>query len=206
MVKNLPTMQETPDSIPGLRGSPGEGNSNPLQYSCLENSRDRGAWRPAVHEVTKSWTWLSDSHIMCVLIVQCGLMNCFTQWIQFFRVSWILRNRTGGWKGKCKSSCIQFSSIQSLSRVWFFVTPWISALQASLSITNSRSLLKLMPIESVVPSSHLILCHPLLLLPLVVLHIVKFSSVRVGLASIFTSNMWECLLSLSLATKFAQTF
>ena len=58
-----------------------------------------------------------------------------------------------------------FSSVHSLSRVRLFVTPWIAALQASLSITNSRSSLKLMSIESVMPSSHLILCHPFLLLP-----------------------------------------
>ena len=51
----------------------------------------------------------------------------------------------------------QFSSVQSLSRVWLFATPWIAVCQASLSITNSRSLLKLMPIKSVMPSSHLIL-------------------------------------------------
>ena len=60
---------------------------------------------------------------------------------------------------------VQFSSVQSLSRVWLFATPWISAHQASLSITNSRSSLRLTSIESVMPSSHLILCHPLLLLP-----------------------------------------
>ena len=59
----------------------------------------------------------------------------------------------------------QLSSVQSLSRVWLFGTPWIAAHQASLSITNSRSLLKPMSIESVMPSNHLILCHPLLLLP-----------------------------------------
>ena len=52
-----------------------------------------------------------------------------------------------------------------LSRVRLFATPWTAARQASLSITNSRSLLKLMSIESVIPSKHLILCHPLLLLP-----------------------------------------
>ena len=57
------------------------------------------------------------------------------------------------------------SSVQLLSRVWLFATPWIAACQASLSITNSRSSLRLMSIESVMPSSHLILCHPLLLLP-----------------------------------------
>ena len=53
---------------------------------------------------------------------------------------------------------VQFSSVQSLSGVWLFATPWTAAHQASLSITNSRSLLKLMSIESVMPSSHLILC------------------------------------------------
>ena len=59
----------------------------------------------------------------------------------------------------------QFSSVQSLTCVWRFVTPWVSARQASLSITNSRSSPKLMCIKSVMPSSHLILCCPLLLLP-----------------------------------------
>ena len=58
-----------------------------------------------------------------------------------------------------------FSSVQSLSHVQLFVTPWIAGRQASLSITNSRSSLKLTSIESVMPSSHLILCRPLLLLP-----------------------------------------
>ena len=63
------------------------------------------------------------------------------------------------------STVYQFSSVQSLSRVQLFVTPWITALQASLSITNSQSSPKLISIESVMPSSHLILCRPLLLLP-----------------------------------------
>ena len=58
-----------------------------------------------------------------------------------------------------------FSSVQSLNHVQIFVTPWTAACQPSLSITNSRSLLKLMSTESVMPSSHLILCHPFLLLP-----------------------------------------
>ena len=60
---------------------------------------------------------------------------------------------------------VQFSSVQSLSCAQLFATPWTSARQASLSITNSHSLPKLMSIESVMPSNHLILCHPLLLLP-----------------------------------------
>ena len=67
----------------------------------------------------------------------------------------------------------KFSSVQLLSCVWLFVTPWTSAYQASLSITNSWSLPKPMSIESVMPSNHLILCHPLLLLPLM------FHSIRV---------------------------
>ena len=60
---------------------------------------------------------------------------------------------------------LQFNSVQSLSSVWLFVTPWIAAHQASLSITNSRNLPKLASIELVMPSNHLILCCPLLLLP-----------------------------------------
>ena len=60
---------------------------------------------------------------------------------------------------------IYFSSVQLLSHVRLFATPWITARQTSLSVTNSQSLLKLMSIESVMPSSHLILCRPLLLLP-----------------------------------------
>ena len=67
----------------------------------------------------------------------------------------------------------QFSSVQSLSRVQLFATPWTAACQASLSITNSRSLLKLMSIESVMPSNDFILCRPLLLLPSI------FPSIRV---------------------------
>ena len=62
-------------------------------------------------------------------------------------------------------STISVQSVQSISRIQLFATPWIAARQASLSITNSRSSLKLMSIKSVIPSSHLILCRPLLLLP-----------------------------------------
>ena len=63
------------------------------------------------------------------------------------------------------TGCHQIKSDQSLSCFQLFATPWIAVRQASLSITNSRSSLRLMSIESVMPSSHLILCHPLLLLP-----------------------------------------
>ena len=53
MVKNLPVMQETPVQSLGLEGPPGEGNSNPRQFSCLENSMDRGTWRARVHGVSE---------------------------------------------------------------------------------------------------------------------------------------------------------
>ena len=75
------------------------------------------------------------------------------------------------------------SSVQSLSPVWFFVTSWTAARQTSLSITNSQGLLKLMSIESVMPSNHLILCHPLLLLPSIFPTIRVFSKESVLLIS-----------------------
>ena len=74
------------------------------------------------------------------------------------------------------SFCDTFSSVQSLSHVQPFATPWTAACQASLSITNSRSLLKLMSIESMKTSSHLILCHPLLLPPSIFPRIRVFSN------------------------------
>ena len=95
--------------------------------------------------------------------------------------NWLLQNRTShqynvrplsedkyllvwGW-GEGEGWRRVSQSVQSFSRVRLFATPWIAACQASLSITNSRSSLKLTSIESVMPSSHLILCHPLFLLP-----------------------------------------
>ena len=71
----------------------------------------------------------------------------------------------------------QFSSLQSLSRVWLFVTPWTAACQASLYFTNSQSLLKLMCSESVIPPNHLILYCPLLLLPFPIIRVFTKESV-----------------------------
>ena len=78
----------------------------------------------------------------------------------FYKAIWTIYFCLGGFKFFKK-----VRSDQLLSRVWLFVTPWIAACQASLSLTNSRSSLRLKSIESVMPSSHLILCRPLLLLP-----------------------------------------
>ena len=124
-----------PDLIPGWGRSPGEWNGNPLQYSCLENPMDRGAW------------WAEHT----------------------------------------------FSSIQSLSCVRLSATPWTASLQDSLSITSSLSFLKLMSIESLMPSNQLILCHPLLLFASI------FPSIRVCskesvLFFLLVFHIIECLL------------
>ena len=99
------------------------------------------------------------SHILVLISRQENGLNFFI--LQFSSVSQL-----------CLSLCdpmdcsfLSFSSVQLLSRVRLFATPWIEARQASLSITNSQSSLKLTSIESVMPSSHLILCRPLLFLP-----------------------------------------
>ena len=84
-----------------------------------------------------------------------------------------------------------FRSVQSLSRVWFFATPWTAACQASPSITNSQSLLRLISIQSVMPSNHLILCHPLLLPPSI------FPSIRVLSSESFTSGAQSVKVSAS---------
>ena len=76
----------------------------------------------------------------------------------------------------CCYIILQFSSVQLLSRIWLFRNPWIAARQASLSITNSQSSPKLTSIKSVMPSSHLIPCHPVLLLPSIFTSIGVFSS------------------------------
>ena len=86
-----------------------------------------------------------------------------------------------------------FSSVQLLSRVWFFATPWTAACQASLSITNSQSLLKLMSIESVMPSNHLFLYCPLLLPPSV------FPSIRVFSNEIVLHIRWPKYWSFSIS-------
>ena len=98
---------------------------------------------------------------------------------------------------------LDFSSVQSLSCVWFFATPWTAARQASLSITNSRSLLKLMSIESVMPSNHLSLCRPLLLPLSIFLSIRVFSKESIlcirwpknwisAAASVLPVNIQDC--------------
>ena len=92
------------------------------------------------------------------------------------------------------------SSVQSLSCVWLFVTPWTAARQASLSITNSRSLLKLMSIESVMPSNQLIICHSLLLPPSIFPSIRVFSNETV--LCIRLRKLWSFSFSSSPSNKY----
>ena len=95
-------------------------------------------------------------------------------------------------------------SVQSLSHVRLFVTPWTEALQASLSITNTQSLLKLMPIKSVIPSNHLILCHPLLLLTSVFPSIRVFSNESV--LPIRWPKYWSFSFSISPSYEYSGRF
>ena len=94
-----------------------------------------------------------------------------------------------------------FSSVQLFSRVWLFETPWTAACQASLPITNSQSLLKLMSIMSVMPSNHLILCHPLLLLPSILPSIRVFSSETV--LRIRWPKYWSFSFGISPSNKYS---
>ena len=97
-----------------------------------------------------------------------------------------------------------FSSVQSLSCVWLFATLWTAASQASLSITNPRSLLKFMSIESVMPSNHLVLCRPVLLLPSI------FPSIRVfsneSILRIKWPKYWSFSFSISPANEYSGLF
>ena len=147
----------------------GEGNGNALQCSCLESPRDGGAWWTAVNGVAQNWTWLkwlssSKAEVDVFLELSCFLYD-----------SMDVGNLTYGSPAFSKSNLNiwKFSVQFSYSVLSDSATPWTAACQASLSITNSWSLPKLMFIELVMPSNHLILCRPLLLLPSV------FPSIRI---------------------------
>ena len=117
-------------------------------------------------------------HDLCLFYLGSGLQK-------WHRRDYSSQTQEYAWKFRCCQSWVvvpgtriphRFNSVQLLSRVWLFVTPWIAARQASLSITNSRSSLKLTSIKSVMPSNHLILCCPPLLLPSIFPSIRIFSS------------------------------
>ena len=137
---------------PGLGRSPGEGNGHPVQRSCLGKSllgcKKLGVVALQVHVSFDSMAVNQSQVHTCPL--PSGLasnLGDYSAWLLMVQLC----------------SLGQFSPVQLLSRVRLFATPWTAACQVSLSITNSQSLLKLMSLELVLPSSHVILCHPLLL-------------------------------------------
>ena len=138
---------------------PGGGHGNPLQYSCLQNPMDRGAWRATVHRVTKSWTWLKllSTHMhVCILWGQRmyklpaaaaakSLQSCPTLCdpidgsppgfpvpgiLQARILEWVAISFSNAWKWKVK--------VKSLSCVWPSATPWTAAYQAPPSMGFSR--------------------------------------------------------------------
>ena len=113
----------------------------------------------------------------------------------------LMKDKEGSISNYSKISDMRFSSVQLLSRVRLFVTPWTTACQAFLSITNSQSLLKLMSIQSVMPSNHLILCHPLLLPPSIFPNIRVFSNESA--LHIRWPKYWSFSFSLSLSNEYS---
>ena len=162
VVKNPPARtQDSRDvgSIPELGRSPevGKWQAAPvfLPRKFQRREMDRGAWRSTVYGVTNSQIWLSD---------------------------WAHTHLTVDWQSLSVNSLnvdiYMFSSVQSISHVWLFAIPWTTACQASLSISNFQSPPKPTSIESVMPSNHLILCCPLLLLLSIFPSIRVFSNVN----------------------------
>ena len=138
-----------------------------------ELAMDREAWCAAIHGIKKSQMWLSTyAHSSTPTV---GNAICIWS-LHIFEFA---------------SDAFQFSSVQSLSRVRLFATPWSAESQASLSITNSQSSPKLMSIELVMPSSHLILCCPLLLPPSI------FPSIRIFLNESVLHIRWPKYWSFS---------
>ena len=134
---------------------------------CNESSANSKVILTFVPLYKNVFLFLAPFKVFSLLLLLSSLnVMCHGVFFFLFWCLWVVELR-GYWV------FIQFSSVQSLSGVWLFVTPWTAACQASLSITNSQSLRILMSIKSVMLSNHLILCRPLLLLPSI------FSSIKV---------------------------
>ena len=118
MVKNLPAMQETQGLIPGSGISPGEGNSTPLQYSCLGYPMDRRAWLPTAHGVTKLWTQLNDEQSVSWLCTS-----------EYTWSHWILLSKSGNiWPENCMLIKViyicyihnyMYTHRHTIQKVWF---------------------------------------------------------------------------------------
>ena len=149
-------------SIPGLGRPPGEGNGNPLQRSCLGNPMNRGAWWATFRGVARvghDLATLPPPNSAKKQNLQVGFWNWFIHSPSGSENPILAKQSPyGSWNAvemHLLKHWVQFSSVQSHSHVQLFATPWTAARQASLPITNSWSLFKLMSIESVIPSNHL---------------------------------------------------
>ena len=150
------------------------GSSQPRDWTCVSKVSCIG------RQILYHWaTWEALDHMVSLLIIIGAISILFTIPAKLF-----------------------FSSVQSVSCVGLFVTPWTTALQASLSITNSRSLFKLMSIESVMPCNHLIPCCPLLLLPSLFASIRVFSNESVF--RIMWPKYWSFSFSISPSNEYSR--
>ena len=171
----------SPGDVPNLvmkSASPAfKGDSLPLihpgnPYKPIGMAKIQNTDTSKCSQVCKMWRKRNSCSLLVGLqntaTLKDSLVDCssFTK-KNFLQVSFTKKNTSNNhWRQPSKSNIkLQFSSVQSLSCVRLFATPWIAARQASLSITNSQSSPKLTSIKAVMPSSHLILCRPLLLLP-----------------------------------------
>ena len=154
---------------------------------------DREAWRAVIHGVAMSWTHLSNWAEL-----NWTEQKIINHNIHHLKVNFKKLRVSKTWQGHHR---IYFSSVQSLSRVWLFLTPWTAACQASLSSTNSQSSLKLKSIESVMPSNYLILCCPLLLLPSIFPSIGVFSNESV--LHIRWPKYWSFSFSIILSNEYS---
>ena len=207
VMKKPPAMPGNMGSIPGLGRSPGGGRGNPPCYSCRIRC-DWSDWatvipsryvrslsvgpkhRPLGWKIGAVHHWTADSQDPSPAEVL-TLCPWIPRQVDVYETAALLADaQPGGQKflpeylgsqtvGPSEYFHVIFSSVQSLSCVQLFATPRTAARQASLSITNSRSSPKLMSIESVMPSNHLILCHPLLLLPSIFPSIRVFSNLHI---------------------------
>ena len=136
-----------------------------------------------------------SSHLKCLSIPWLCIISlyaAFSSWHCYYLCFSLFPLECRLWKETCwfAHCCILIVVVRSLSHVWVFETPWTEACQASLSFTVSQSLLKLMCIDSVMPSNHLILCRPLLLLP------TNLSSIRVFFKWVSSSHQVAKVLEL----------
>ena len=160
--------------------------------------KNKEACYATVHGVTKSWTPLSDWTTTIVTRIgkyfegknDCGMSTHLFP-VAFSLIQWMLAI----W------SLVPLSSVQLLSCVQLFATPWTAACQASLSVTNFQSLLKCMSIASVMPSNHLMLCRPLLLLPSIFPSIRVFSNESV--LRIRWPKYWSFSFSVSASNEYS---